>query len=120
MAGYYVYNSLRGGAPNIVHKTKKDAEDEAKRLAQKHPGDSFLILRIEKEVVHHLKYAARREKIADPPANHGRVWSDKEKNTLSKEVDILIKRRAGIHKRTIQSIAWAIGGYLKSEGVGVE
>lgn len=43
-AYYYVYRRL-GGAPSIRHKTRKEAQKEAERLAALSPGAQFEILR---------------------------------------------------------------------------
>lgn len=39
---YLVWNTARG-VPTKMHKQRVDAEAEAKRLAEKHPGDVFYI-----------------------------------------------------------------------------
>lgn len=45
MDRYYMIHKPNGGStPSKVHTTPAEAQEEAKRLAQKHPGDLFVVL----------------------------------------------------------------------------
>ena len=44
MPFYLVWNPARSG-PNIQHRTYKEAFAEAERLGQRHPTETFIILR---------------------------------------------------------------------------
>jgi len=41
---WMIYNLTRGGPPTRIHAEPWVADAEARRLAQKHPGDIFVIL----------------------------------------------------------------------------
>ena len=114
---YYVLNTRRADCPRVIHQTKQEAVWEAERLAPLHPETEFLVLKVEKMVVHRPKYAARIVSIPNPPANHCKTWTPQEKKKVAKAVDTFIKQQASAHKRTLQSLAFATVHYLQSEGV---
>ena len=45
MKPYYYVFRYDGTAPQVRHDTLKSARDEAIRLAEKHPGEHYLILK---------------------------------------------------------------------------
>ena len=41
---FWMVKAIDGGAPNVMHKSKKSANDEAQRLAETNPGRAYAVL----------------------------------------------------------------------------